>query len=60
MSFEDDEEGMIEKIRNSVSALLSLLDIEDDPLKSKPHILISNIIAEPAVALARSTAVFNS
>jgi len=43
-SFEDDEEGMIEKIRNSVSALLSLLDIENDPLKSKPHILISNII----------------
>ncbi len=44
ISFEDDEEGMIEKIRNSVSALLSLLDIENDPLKSKPHILISNII----------------
>ena len=44
MSFEDDEEGMIEKIRISVSALLSLLDIENDPLKSKPHILISNII----------------
>ncbi len=44
LSFEDDEEGMIEKIRNSVSALLSLLDIENDPLKSKPHILISNII----------------
>jgi len=43
-SFEDDEEALVEKIRNSVSALLSLLDIESDPLKSKPHILISNII----------------
>ncbi len=42
--FESDEEGMLEKIRNSVSALLSLLDIDNDPLKSKPHILISNII----------------
>jgi len=44
MDFEEDEEGMVEKIKNSVSALLSLLDIESDPLKSKPHILISNII----------------
>ena len=42
--FENNEEALIEKIRNSVSALLSLLDIESDPLKSKPHILISNII----------------
>jgi hypothetical protein len=42
--FEDDEEAMVEKIRGSVSALLALLDIENDPLKSKPHILISNII----------------
>ena len=43
-SFDEDEEALVEKIRNSVSALLSLLDIESDPLKSKPHILISNII----------------
>lgn len=42
--FEEDEEAMVEKIRSSVSALLALLDIENDPLKSKPHILISNII----------------
>lgn len=39
-----DEEGMLEKIRNTVSALLSLLDISGDPLSSQPHILISNII----------------
>ena len=43
-NFEDNEEEMVEKIRNSVSALLALLDIDNDPLKSKPHILISNII----------------
>jgi Helicase HerA, central domain len=39
-----DEEGLLEKIRNTVSALLSLLGINDDPLSSQPHILISNII----------------
>ncbi|MCP4218643.1 MAG: DUF87 domain-containing protein [bacterium] len=43
-NFYDDEESMVEKIRNSVSALLALLDIENDPLKSNPHILISNIV----------------
>ncbi|MCI0470674.1 MAG: DUF87 domain-containing protein [Candidatus Aminicenantes bacterium] len=44
VDFADDEEGLVEKIKSSVSALLALLDIENDPLKSKPHILISNII----------------
>jgi hypothetical protein len=39
-----DEEGLLEKIRNTVSALLSLLGIGADPLTSQPHILISNII----------------
>lgn len=39
-----DEEAMLEKIRNTVSALLSLLGISADPLISQPHILISNII----------------
>ncbi len=43
-NFNDDEEAFTEKLRNSVSALLSLLGIESDPLNSKPHILISNII----------------
>ena len=42
--FGEDAEGMVERIRNSVSALLALLDIDNDPLTSKPHILISNII----------------
>ena len=44
INFTDDEEGMVEKIRSSVSALLALLEIDNDPLRSKPHILISNII----------------
>ncbi|MGD2085478.1 MAG: DUF87 domain-containing protein [Candidatus Aminicenantes bacterium] len=39
-----DEEAMLEKVRNTVSALLSLLGISADPLNSQPHILISNII----------------
>ncbi len=44
MAFEDDIEIMVERIQNAVSALLALLDVDNDPLKSKPHILISNII----------------
>lgn len=43
-TFAQDEEGMLEKIRSTVSALLSLLGIDDDPLNSQPHILISRII----------------
>jgi hypothetical protein len=39
-----DEEGLLEKVRNTVSAILSLLGISADPLTSQPHILISNII----------------
>jgi len=39
-----DEEATLERIRNTVSALLSLLGIEGDPLTSQPHILISTII----------------
>jgi len=44
IDFAADEEALVDKIRSSVSALLALLDVDDDPLKSKPHILISNII----------------
>ena len=43
-SFEENEEDFVEKIKNSVSALLSLIDVDNDPLNSKEHILISNII----------------
>jgi DNA helicase HerA-like ATPase len=44
IDFDGNEEEMVERIRSSVSALLTLLEIDSDPLKSKPHILISNII----------------
>ena len=42
--FEENEEEFVEKIKNSVSALLSLIDVDNDPLNSKEHILVSNII----------------
>jgi len=42
--FEENEENFVEKIKNSVSALLSLIDVDNDPLNSKEHILVSNII----------------
>ncbi len=42
--FEEKEEDFVEKIKNSVSALLSLIDVDNDPLNSKEHILVSNII----------------
>ena len=45
-NFEDNEEEVVEKIRNSVSALLALMDIDNDPLKSTPHILISNMFSK--------------
>lgn len=44
VDFHADEEAMVERIQNAVSALLALLEVDNDPLKSKPHILISNII----------------
>jgi len=54
--FEADEEGMVDKIRSSVSALLAMLDVDADPLQSKPHILISSII-EHYWRLGRSVAI---
>ncbi|MCD6454936.1 MAG: DUF87 domain-containing protein [Candidatus Aminicenantes bacterium] len=42
--FSSDPELAIEKIKNSVSALLSLLGMDTDPIKSSPHILLSSII----------------
>ncbi len=42
--FNSDPELAIEKIKNSVSALLSLLGMDTDPIKSSPHILLSSII----------------
>lgn len=42
--FQANEEALVEKIRTSVSALLSLLDEDSDPLTGKAHILLSSII----------------
>lgn len=40
-----DEELFQERINTTVTSLLSLLGLEADPIKSKEHILISNILA---------------
>ncbi|MEM2997578.1 MAG: DUF87 domain-containing protein, partial [Thermoproteota archaeon] len=40
-----DEELLQERINTTVTSLLSLLGIEADPIKSREHILISNILA---------------
>ncbi len=42
--FNSDPELYLEKIKNSVSALLSVLGEETDPVKNPAHILISSII----------------
>ncbi|MEM3079920.1 MAG: DUF87 domain-containing protein, partial [Thermoproteota archaeon] len=40
-----DEELLQERINTTVTSLLSLLGVEADPIKSREHILISNILA---------------
>lgn len=44
LTWERDEEILLEKIKNTVSALLELTGRDSDPLRSNEHILISNII----------------
>ncbi len=44
LSWETDEEALLESIRFAVSALLSLLDVEADPLQSREHILLSHLV----------------
>ncbi|MBN2082781.1 ATP-binding protein [bacterium] len=39
-----DDDAFRERISGSVSGLLTLLDIDADPLKSREHILLSNIL----------------
>jgi hypothetical protein len=41
-----DEELLQERINTTVTSLLALLGIEADPIKSREHILLSNILAE--------------
>ncbi len=43
LSWSDEAELLREQIRGTVSALLGLVDIEADPLRSREHILLSNI-----------------
>lgn len=43
LSWEDEEETLREKIRGTVSALLGLVNYSTDPIRSKEHILLSNI-----------------
>ncbi|MBO3803714.1 MAG: ATP-binding protein, partial [Candidatus Brockarchaeota archaeon] len=41
-----DEELLQERINTTVTSLLSLLGIEADPIKSREHILLSNILSQ--------------
>ena len=40
----DDADAFRERISSAVSGLLTLLDIEPDPIRSREHILLSNIL----------------
>ncbi|MFN2431478.1 MAG: helicase HerA domain-containing protein [Gemmatimonadota bacterium] len=44
LSWEAEEEALLESIRVSVSALLALLGVEADPLKSREHIFLSHLV----------------
>jgi len=43
LSWEDEEEALREKVQATVSALLGLVGIEADPVKSREHILLANL-----------------
>ena len=43
-SIRDDNELMTERVNTTVTSLLGLLGVEADPIKSREHILISNIL----------------
>ncbi len=43
LSWDDHEEALREQIQGTVSALLGLVGIEADPLRSREHILLSNV-----------------
>jgi hypothetical protein len=44
LSWETDEEQLREEIEGFVAGLLGLVDIESDPLSSREHILLSNLV----------------
>jgi hypothetical protein len=43
LSWENNEETLREQIQGTVSALLGLVGVEADPLRSREHILLSNV-----------------
>ncbi|MBI4758548.1 MAG: DUF87 domain-containing protein [Chloroflexi bacterium] len=43
LSWDEEEETLRERIRGTVSALLGLVGMETDPVRSREHILLSNI-----------------
>jgi len=43
LSWDDEEELLREQIQGTVSALLGLVGVEADPLRSREHILLSNL-----------------
>ncbi len=44
LSWDDDAELLRERVQNTVSALLGLIGVEADPVRSREHILLSNIL----------------
>ncbi|MFB0538099.1 MAG: hypothetical protein ACETWR_24315 [Anaerolineae bacterium] len=46
LSWDENEELLREKIAGTVTALLALIGIEADPVKSREHILLANIFEE--------------
>jgi len=46
LSWEQERELLREKISSTVTALLSLVDIDADPMRSREHILLANIFEE--------------
>jgi len=44
LDWERDEETLREKVQGTVSALLGLVGVEADPVRSREHILLSNVV----------------
>ncbi|MFN2515788.1 MAG: ATP-binding protein [Pyrinomonadaceae bacterium] len=50
LAIRDDSELMTERVNTTVTSLLGLLGIDADPVKSREHILISNILSKEWLA----------
>jgi hypothetical protein len=42
----NDEEALAERITTTTSGLLALVGVDTDPIRSRPHILIANLLAQ--------------